>query len=492
MEKYITDMLYTLETTDDILICDRRSNDVTINLKKRTDYPVDQIYTIVKTSQTNNSVAIYPYGSDKFNECADSVLYISDASEVKLWNNGTCWQYDQETGYELAQKNSREKLLNPYSKLNFKKNVISLFGDGNGFVLTTGAGSSIVLDDTVFRTGEKSLKLIANAVSCQADKTITLNLEGKLLQVDVYISDITKVNSIDILLDPTGNWTSYFATSIPSGRLKTGWNTITLNTLDLNKLGSPQPVTSDLASVKKVRVKVVPVAGQLATANFDRFLYYDNGLTKGAVMFTFDDGHETVYTQAKPMMDEHGLSGTAFVITDTIGNAGKMTLDNLKTLQALGWDISSHTVNHLYFNETPMDEIDYQLSQSKRWLIDNGFGSSAGHLATPGGQFDNEILELIKKYYKTHRTVMEKHEVYPTDDTYTLKIRNIVNTTTLATVQGWVDSAVANNSLLILCLHYIMDPADTSTKILPSTFQSIVDYVASSNINVVTMSEMFG
>lgn len=110
MEKYITDMLYTLETTDDILICDRRSNDVTINLKKRTDYPVDQIYKIVKTSQTNNSVAIYPYGSDKFNECADSVLYISDASEVKLWNNGTCWQYDQETGYELAQKNSRDIL----------------------------------------------------------------------------------------------------------------------------------------------------------------------------------------------------------------------------------------------------------------------------------------------------------------------------------------------------------------------------------------------
>ncbi|MDO9527677.1 MAG: hypothetical protein Q7J27_00785 [Syntrophales bacterium] len=42
-----------------------------------------------------------------------------------------------------------------------------------------------------------------------------------------------------------------------------------------------------------------------------------------------------------------------------------------------------------------------------------------------------------------------------------------------------------------MLFHRIEEPADYDTKVTPSTFKDIIDYLATTNVEVVTMSDVF-
>ena len=48
-------------------------------------------------------------------------------------------------------------------------------------------------------------------------------------------------------------------------------------------------------------------------------------LPEKAVCITFDDGPRSILTVSKPLMDAHGFVGAVFLITDSVGGAGKLT-----------------------------------------------------------------------------------------------------------------------------------------------------------------------
>lgn len=375
-----------------------------------------------------------------------------------------------------------------------QKETLTIWESGHGWVKTSPAGSTISDDAVNFRTGLQGLKLTATTQVCFAEKAINSNVLDKDIEVDVYVLDETKVATLDILMDVSGNFTSYFATAVSGSTLKAGWNTIGFDPRRFALLGTNPPTFDKLANIKKWRVKVANVGGQEAVVTFDRIQLVPRTMNRGKVTLTFDDGHDTVFSEAKWRMDKYGFRGVAYVITSQHDGvtANRMTMNQLKTLDALGWDIACHTKNHTYLiadNPTPQ-QITEQLLSSKQWLIKNGFYRGSQHLATPGGQFTPAILDEIKQYFSTHRTVMESHEYYPPADPYRLRIRNVVNTTTVATVQSWIDSAAQNKEWLILTFHYFMSPADTGTKVLPADFQAMMDYLATADVDVLTMSEM--
>lgn len=68
-------------------------------------------------------------------------------------------------------------------------------------------------------------------------------------------------------------------------------------------------------------------------------------LPKKCVLLTFDDGYESNYTLAQPILQEYGAKAAVAVIVSRIGNeAGFLTWDECRAMEQSGvWEIGSHT-----------------------------------------------------------------------------------------------------------------------------------------------------
>ena len=70
-------------------------------------------------------------------------------------------------------------------------------------------------------------------------------------------------------------------------------------------------------------------------------------LPEKPVIVTFDDGYEDNYTQALPLLEERGMKGEVYVVTNFIGKKGYLTWDELRDMQQRGIEIGCHTADHL-------------------------------------------------------------------------------------------------------------------------------------------------
>ncbi len=65
------------------------------------------------------------------------------------------------------------------------------------------------------------------------------------------------------------------------------------------------------------------------------------------VVITFDDGYADVIQHAFPIMQRFGYRGVLYVISGQVGQKGYANLDELKAITGAGWEIGSHTANHV-------------------------------------------------------------------------------------------------------------------------------------------------
>jgi peptidoglycan/xylan/chitin deacetylase (PgdA/CDA1 family) len=120
----------------------------------------------------------------------------------------------------------------------------------------------------------------------------------------------------------------------------------------------------------------------------------DTPLNK-TVALTFDDGYIDIIQNAYPIMRQYGFHGTVFAITGMIGLPGYMDWNDLKTLQAAGWEIDSHTVNHLDLTTISAANANYQITQSKK-DIEQELGTKVNFFCYPSGKYNNETVNLVK------------------------------------------------------------------------------------------------
>lgn len=80
-------------------------------------------------------------------------------------------------------------------------------------------------------------------------------------------------------------------------------------------------------------------------------------ITEGAelppkpVIITFDDGSETVYIDAFPIMQKYHFTGTAYIVYNYVGIPNHMDADQIRGLHVSGWEIGSHSLSHADLTE---------------------------------------------------------------------------------------------------------------------------------------------
>jgi uncharacterized repeat protein (TIGR01451 family) len=138
-------------------------------------------------------------------------------------------------------------------------------------------------------------------------------------------------------------------------------------------------------------------------------------------------------------------------------------------------------------------EIRSQILDQINFLINNGLTNGAYHLAYPGGYSDEEIYDIMEDLgVLTGRGLLENLiDNLNGVNLYQLPAYAIVNTTPVSTVTGYVDSAIATDSTVILLFHNIVDSNPETYEYLTSDFKSIIDYIANAGVDCLTIDDLY-
>ena len=130
--------------------------------------------------------------------------------------------------------------------------------------------------------------------------------------------------------------------------------------------------------------------------------FTENALpAKKVVWLTFDDGNEDFYTIAYPILKKYKAKATNNIITGFVkkGNAGNLTVKQMKEMMAHGMSFQSHTVNHPDLSATDKATQKVELTDSIDFL-ENKLNTKVNTIAYPSGRYNQTTLDLAKKTYK--------------------------------------------------------------------------------------------
>ena len=137
--------------------------------------------------------------------------------------------------------------------------------------------------------------------------------------------------------------------------------------------------------------------------------FTENALpAKKVVWLTFDDGNEDFYTIAYPILKKYKAKATNNVITGFVkkGNAGNLTVKQMKEMMAHGISFQSHTVNPPDLSATDKATQKVELTDSIDFL-ENKLNTKVNTIAYPSGRYNQTTLDLAKKTYKLGLTTNE-------------------------------------------------------------------------------------
>lgn len=134
--------------------------------------------------------------------------------------------------------------------------------------------------------------------------------------------------------------------------------------------------------------------------------------TGKVVAITFDDAYRSTFDLAFPILRRHGFSATVFAPTDFIGSAEPMTWtgierwlggpheselcamdwEQLRELQAAGWEIGSHTCSHPLLTRIEPAQVAEEMRRSRE-ICERELGGPCTSIAYPYGDVDAGVRQ---------------------------------------------------------------------------------------------------
>jgi peptidoglycan/xylan/chitin deacetylase (PgdA/CDA1 family) len=228
---------------------------------------------------------------------------------------------------------------------------------------------------------------------------------------------------------------------------------------------------------------------------------------KTVVSLTFDDGNADQFTQGAPMLQSHGMHGTFYINSGLIGQAGKMTWDQVHQLANQGNEIGGHTLDHQDLTTLTTAQATNEITQDRQNLIAQGFTPTA--FAYPFGASNSTIEGIVRQAgYSNARTIANlanqgscqscptANDIPPADPYNIFTNSSIQSSTTLATMEWDVTNAESHGGGWVpIVIHHIgTNTADDPYRVDPATLQAFLDWLqprAANGTVVQTMTQAF-
>lgn len=111
------------------------------------------------------------------------------------------------------------------------------------------------------------------------------------------------------------------------------------------------------------------------------------------VVLTFDDGSETIYENALPILQRYHFTGVSYIVYNYIGIRNYMNADQIRAVYAAGWEIGSHSLSHMDLTAHPDRQKD-EIVASRRQL-ETLLGIPILTFAYPFGAYNGDSLHYV-------------------------------------------------------------------------------------------------
>jgi peptidoglycan/xylan/chitin deacetylase (PgdA/CDA1 family) len=295
------------------------------------------------------------------------------------------------------------------------------------------------------------------------------------------------------------------------------WTPVTLGTASFVQLLPANKARVDFAALRDFEVAIAGAVGRQVMLSFGgmEVVAADKHFPRGVISFTFDDGYESQYLLAAPILEARGFTATAYVIRDVIESTTSglyMGADQLKDLSGRGWEIAAHAdliADHNApsgFASLPTSQLISDWTAQRTWLSELGF-SGVRDIAYPQGLFDNRVLGAIQRFgqFDTARTTdFRSVETLPPGDWHRLRCYGYDRTVAIGppslrgSLQWKVDQVAQFGGWLILAFHEITTERaggiatnHEGSSMSVASLQVLADYIAMRGIPVRTVRQVW-
>jgi peptidoglycan/xylan/chitin deacetylase (PgdA/CDA1 family) len=214
--------------------------------------------------------------------------------------------------------------------------------------------------------------------------------------------------------------------------------------------------------------------------------------TKPLVSLTFDDGWQSLYDQARPVLQSHNFRGTFYVNPGTIETPGFMTGEELQAMHKAGNEIGAHGYLHDDLTTISAGRVDDSLRKTRDELAAAGLATA--DLATPFGRSDPQVDWYASRYFTTVRGTDGGINTRQNLDPRNLKTFYVDDQTTSDDLAAALDETARTHGWLILVYHQIVGAGAGGvgrTSISRDVFAAQLDQIRDSGIAVAPVSNAF-
>jgi peptidoglycan/xylan/chitin deacetylase (PgdA/CDA1 family) len=235
-----------------------------------------------------------------------------------------------------------------------------------------------------------------------------------------------------------------------------------------------------------------------------------SGATAGqtVVSLTFDDGIASQWDVARPQLVAHGMQGTFYVNSGTVGTGSYyLTWSELDQLHAEGNEIAGHTANHVHLNDLTDQQVRSEICDDANALRSRGY--QIIDFAYPhGAGYTNQAARaaLAECGFVSARTYGGLRESWdctsvncpysepiPPPDPYRVRTPAYKDAPlSLEDLELSVRQALENGGGWVPMTFHEIDNSGGAATVTPSVFESFLDWLQASGAVVKTVSSVMG
>ncbi|HEY6301529.1 MAG TPA: polysaccharide deacetylase family protein [Terriglobales bacterium] len=115
-----------------------------------------------------------------------------------------------------------------------------------------------------------------------------------------------------------------------------------------------------------------------------------------SVCITFDHGYETDLIAVVPVLREFGFNATFYLTAGFLGTPGYLNANQVRDLDAQGFQIGCHSMTHPYLSDLPELELQHEIVNAKLH-IESMVGHPIEHFSCPGGRYNQRTLQMARQ-----------------------------------------------------------------------------------------------
>lgn len=210
----------------------------------------------------------------------------------------------------------------------------------------------------------------------------------------------------------------------------------------------------------------------------------------GVAVFVDDDGYTTVMDKwVNGICAEKDIKISIGVISKYTYNADKLNVTQLKELQTQGYDLLSHSYEHINLNNATVEQAENDFVQDHDWWISNGF-EVPKTLVYPWGlnRANEEMKNIVRKYYSYGLHSATNFNRIPLDNMWVQRVD--LARKTLDELKQEVTNAYYNNGLVVFYTHSQYPEGDGSNYFPTQKIKDLIDYIKTvRKMPIMTFSE---